>query len=203
MLTIQSLVARAYTTNVDQTATTALGVVFRLETMALFIGLGWGSATQTFVGQNLGAQNPTRARNSAWLAMAFNTVMMGALSLTYFSYGPAIVRFFASDPSVVEISQRYLRTVGPSYVGLGISIVLGSALQAAGRPQLTLFLDLLVLGGVLLPQALAITWTGSTLATLFWAIGSAYLAFAFVYTIAYHRAKFSETLGNESFVTER
>lgn len=48
MLVIHSLVARAYTTASDQSATTALGIVFRLETMALFVGLGWGSAAQTF-----------------------------------------------------------------------------------------------------------------------------------------------------------
>ena len=47
--------ARAFTTPDDQSATTALGIVFRLETMALFIAMGWGGAAQTFVGQNLGA----------------------------------------------------------------------------------------------------------------------------------------------------
>ena len=195
MLAVQSLVARAYTTAGDQTATTALGVVFRLETMALFIGLGWGSATQTFVGQNLGAQNPQRARRSAWLATGFNTLMMCLLSLLYFTYGHTIVRFFANDPTVVEISQQYLQTVGPSYVGLGIGIVLGAALQAAGRPQLTLLLDLLVLGGILIPQAIAVTMTRGTLSTVFWAIFVAYLAFAIVYTIAYYRARFQEGLG--------
>src|SRR6185295_13447722 len=55
MLVTHSLVARAFTTATDQSATTALGIVFRLETMALFVAMGWGSAAQTFVGQNLGA----------------------------------------------------------------------------------------------------------------------------------------------------
>ena len=62
MLLTHSLVARAFTTEQDQTASTALGIVFRLETMALFVGLGWGSAAQTFVGQNLGAGNLERAK---------------------------------------------------------------------------------------------------------------------------------------------
>jgi len=196
MLAIQSLVARAYTTSADQSATTALGVVFRLETMALFIGLGWGSATQTFVGQNLGASNQTRAKKSAWVAMWFNTIMMGLLSLTYFTYGPSIVRFFDSEPSVVSISQLYLRTVGPSYVGLGIGIVLGAALQAAGRPRLTLLLDLLVLGGVLLPQMLLVTLCRGALSSLFLAICSAYLAFALVYVFAYQKARFRAQLND-------
>src|SRR6185295_5731480 len=60
MLLVNSLVARFFTTHTDQTATTAMGLVFRLDTMALFIAMGWGSAAQTFVGQNLGAGHVVR-----------------------------------------------------------------------------------------------------------------------------------------------
>ena len=78
MLAVHALVARAFTTQTDQTATTALGIVFRLETMALFVGLGWGSAAQTFVGQNLGARRKHRAIRSGWLAALYNLVRDGA-----------------------------------------------------------------------------------------------------------------------------
>jgi putative MATE family efflux protein len=196
MLMIQALVARTYTTASDQTATTALGVVFRLETMALFIGLGWGSATQTFVGQNLGAEHPRRARRSAWIATGFNTLMMSLLAVSYVVYGHEIVRFFANDPAVVAISQSYLRTVGPSYVGLGVGIVLGAALQAAGRPQLTLIVDIAVLGGLLLPQALAITLNNGALSSVFWSIFIAYATFAIVYVVVFYNARFRDRLGS-------
>jgi putative MATE family efflux protein len=195
MLAIHSLVARAYTTSGDQSATTALGVVFRLETMALFIGLGWGSATQTFVGQNLGASNLRRAKRSAWLATLFNAGMMALLSVVYYSHGPAIVRFFDEEPVVVELSQKYMHIVGPSYVGLGVGIVLGAALQAAGRPRLTLVLDLLVLGAILLPPAIVITLQHGGISAIFWAISCAYFAFAAVYGIVFYRARFHKRLG--------
>jgi len=42
MLLVHSLVARTFTTETDQSATTALGIVFRLETMAFFVGLARG-----------------------------------------------------------------------------------------------------------------------------------------------------------------
>ncbi len=63
MLLTHALVARAFTSSSDQSATTALGIVFRFETMALFISIGWGSAVQTFVGQNLGASLEARAKH--------------------------------------------------------------------------------------------------------------------------------------------
>ena len=79
MLAVHALVARTFTTQTDQTATTALGIVFRLETMALFVGLGWGSAAQTFVGQNLGAGNEQRATMSGWAGAFYNLCAMTIL----------------------------------------------------------------------------------------------------------------------------
>jgi putative MATE family efflux protein len=111
MLAMHSLVARAYTTAENQTASTALGIVFRLETMALFVGLGWGSAAQTFVGQNLGANQPERAKTSGWYAAWYNAVMMALLALAYLAYGRKIVEFFDRDPSVVSIGDSYFSLV--------------------------------------------------------------------------------------------
>ncbi len=42
-LFVNSLVARYFTTQTDQSATTAMGLVFRLDTMAIFVAMGWGS----------------------------------------------------------------------------------------------------------------------------------------------------------------
>ena len=76
MLLTHALVARAFTTATDQSATTALGIVFRFETMALFISIGWGSAVQTFVGQNMGAAQLARAKHSGYWATLYNAIMM-------------------------------------------------------------------------------------------------------------------------------
>jgi putative MATE family efflux protein len=130
MLVVHSLVARAYTTAEDQSATTALGIVFRLETMALFVGLGWGSAAQTFVGLNLGAGKLERAKTSGWYAALYNALMMAALATAYRAWGPAIIGFFDERPEVLAIGLSYVNAVGWSYIGLGMGIVLGAAIRA-------------------------------------------------------------------------
>jgi Na+-driven multidrug efflux pump len=151
MLVIHSVVARAYTTAQSQAATTALGIVFRLETMALFVGLGWGSAAQTFVGQNLGAANPLRAKASGWYAALFNAAMMALLALAYQLWSKQIIGFFDPNPEVVAIGQSYVHWVAFSYIGLGIAIVLGAAIQGAGATRQTLLLDSLVVFAFQLP----------------------------------------------------
>src|SRR5678815_5194151 len=98
MLVTNSLVARAFTTTDDQSATTALGIVFRLETMALFVAMGWGSAAQTFVGQNIGARQEPRARASGRWAAVYDAVLMAAIAVAYQLAAEPIVTFFDADP---------------------------------------------------------------------------------------------------------
>ena len=191
MLVTHSLVARAFTTPTDQSATTALGIVFRLETMALFVGLGWGSAAQTFVGQNLGAQNRERAKRSGWYAALYNSAMMGAVALCYTLYGRNIVAFFDSDPRVLEPALSYFKWVGASYVGLGIGIVLGSAIQGAGATLRALLLDTLVIAGFQLPTSVLFVLSKSATYVGVWRIVAlTYFLFALVYVISYRRGRF-------------
>lgn len=190
MLMVQSLVARAYTTNTDQAATTALGVVFRLETMALFISLGWGSAAHTFVAQHLGAGKRERAHRSGWLAAAMNAIMMVALVAVYLGYDREIVQFFDRDPQVVVLALDYIRIVGISYIGLGLGIVLGSAMQGAGATKTTLLIDVVVLFGVLLPLAFGVVLSHGRLEQLWKVVAVGYASSAIVYAFAYQRRRY-------------
>lgn len=191
MLFTHALVARTFTTAQDQTATTALGIVFRLETMALFVGLGWGSAAQTFVGQNLGARNVGRAKGSGWYAAAFNALMMALLALVYRVFGAPIVALFDDDPTVVEMALSYVRWVGPSYVALGVGVVLGSAIQGAGATRQALRLDAIVVLLFQLPLSLlAVSSPSATQVGLWQTVALTYVAFALVHTYSYWRGKF-------------
>jgi putative MATE family efflux protein len=191
MLLTHALVARAFTTATDQRATTALGIVFRFETMALFISIGWGSAVQTFVGQNLGVSYVTRAKRSGYWAAMYNTVMMAALSLVYVAFAPHIVGFFDRDPQVLGIAQSYLAWVAPSYAALGIGIVLGSVMQGAGAPERALLLDACVLFFVQVPCSLLLLSSPTRSLVQVWlVVALSYVAFAVAIFTSYRRGGF-------------
>jgi putative MATE family efflux protein len=191
MLLTHALVARAFTTATNQSATTALGIVFRFETMALFISIGWGSAVQTFVGQNLGAGQITRAKQSGYWAALYNTAMMTVLSLIYVACAGAIVGFFDRDPQVLAIAQSYFAWVAPTYVALGIGIVLGSVMQGAGVPERALLLDVCVLLAVQLPaSALVYMAAKHTLTQVWLVVGTSYVALALTLVTSYRRGGF-------------
>ena len=117
MLVVHALVARTFTTQADQTATTALGIVFRLETMALFVGLGWGSAAQTFVAQNLGDRNEARAVRSGWLAAAYNLCAMAILLVVYRRFGLVDCALLRRGPRGARRGARLPRGRSPQLPG--------------------------------------------------------------------------------------
>ena len=191
MLLTHSLVARAFTTVADQRASTALGIVFRLETLALFIGMGWGSASQTFLAQNHGAGQPARALRSGWISAAYNVVMMALLALVFAFHGGTVVAFFDADPVVVSTAVGYLSVVAPSYVALGVGIVLGSAITGAGATRLTLLVDMTVVILFQLPlSVLAVTGSQAAPQRLWIVLAATSVMSALVYTVVYRRGRF-------------
>lgn len=192
MLLVNSLVARFFTTKDDQTATTAMGLVFRLDTMALFVAMGWGNAAQTFVGQNLGAKKDARAKKSGWIATAYDVVTNVLLILAIYAWGEAILRVFDDDAAPVSIALDYLRVVAPSYFALGAGIVLGNAMAGAGATRTTFAIDAFVIVAVQLPLCLVVVGPmGGSLGSLFRSVAATNVASAIAYALVYSRGRWA------------
>jgi putative MATE family efflux protein len=189
MLLLNSLVARFYTTEKSQDATTAIGLVFRLDTMALFIAMGWGSAAQTFVGQSLGAHKEQRATRSGWLTALYDGISNLGLIALITSYGAAILRVFDGDPAPLGIALDYLRIVAPTYLGLGVGIVLGNAMAGAGATRTTMWIDVAVIVGFQFPVSIGAAIAGVPMNTLFVIVGATNVVSAIVYAAVYGRGR--------------
>ena len=188
MLFVNSLVARFFTTQEDQTATTAMGLVFRLDTMALFVAMGWGTAAQTFVGQNLGAHNSTRAKQSGWVTVGYDAVTNVLLVAFVFAYGEAILRVFDDEAAPVALGLQYLHVVAPSYVALGVGIVLGNAMAGAGATRTTFAIDAVVILALQVPLGiLVIGVMHGSLKALFQCVAVVNVASAIAYAAIYAR----------------
>ncbi len=188
MLLVNSIVARAFTTEGDQTATTAMGLVFRLDTMALFVAMGWGSAAQTFVGQNMGAQKLARAARSGWITAGYDAVTSVLIAALVFAYGESLLRVFDDDTGPVKIALVYLQIVAPSYLGLGVGVVLGNAMAGAGATRTTFVIDVAVILGFQFPiSILAVALFHVPMEVLFRCVAATNIASAIVYAVVYAR----------------
>lgn len=190
MLFVNSIVARFFTNESDQTASTAMGLVFRLDTMALFVAMGWGTAAQTFVGQNLGAEKEDRAKKSGWITSVYDVVSNVLLVLAVYAYGEGFLRVFDPEQGPVAIALQYLHVVAPTYVALGIGIVLGNAMAGAGATRTTFAIDALVILAVQTPLCIVVAvLMGGSLRAIFQCVAVTNVVSAIAYGVVYARGK--------------
>ncbi|MBN1466001.1 MATE family efflux transporter [candidate division KSB1 bacterium] len=111
----------------------ALGLGHRIEGLSYYVAVGFSFAASILVGQNLGAHKPERAEKAVWLSVAYISIFLFFVSLVYFFFGAAIVRFFIDDPQAIKEGASYLRIIAIFEIFLGFEIVLEGAFSGAGN----------------------------------------------------------------------
>jgi putative MATE family efflux protein len=109
------------------------GIASRLEYLLIPLLFGFGTATVTMVGANVGAGQAQRARRVAWTGAAIGGGATGVIGLFAAVFPNAWTGLFSTDQVVLATSALYLRTVAPFYALFGAGYMLYFASQGAGR----------------------------------------------------------------------
>ncbi|MCL2842195.1 MAG: MATE family efflux transporter [Oscillospiraceae bacterium] len=113
-------------------ATAALGAGSRVTNMLVIPMLAIGNAASTITGQNLGANQPSRADQAVRWALVYTlgfAVLTTALTLLF----PArFIDLFTDNPEVVQIGVKYLTILAWCYIGHALHSGFNSAILAAG-----------------------------------------------------------------------
>lgn len=107
--------------------------------VATAFSAGFGAATTTFIGQNIGAKNPERVKRSFWYILAFNFLISGAIGAFTYLTGRFWLGLIVGMSSKAAIEFGMKRAL---YVSLFMFIhatnnTLSHSLQAFGYPFLT------------------------------------------------------------------
>lgn len=113
-------------------ALAALGVGHKIEGVSFMITIGFALAAQTVVGQNLGAGQPNRAREAAWLTARMATVPTVVLGLLFLVVPEQLASVFTADPAVIDAAALYLRAVAVSQLFIAFESVMEGSLAGAG-----------------------------------------------------------------------
>jgi Na+-driven multidrug efflux pump len=138
-------------------AVAAFGVGTRIESLALVVTMGLGSALTPFIGQNLGAGHHDRIIAALRLSVRFSIAWGLGMSLLLWLGSDAIAGLFSSDPPVQASLAAFLHLVPIGFAGAGTFMVVVSTLNALRRPLLGTVLNTGRLFVVVLPAA----WLGS------------------------------------------
>lgn len=162
-------------------AVAALGLGFRIDSLAFMPGMSVSIATVTMVGQNFGARHYHRLVSAWRTALIMVFAAMGGMGLIVFFLPEFFVGIFTKEGPVVAQTISYLRIVPLFYGFLGMGIVTASAFQGLGRGLPALVVNMFRLGLVGIPLAVFLTRVlGWGPEGIWWALAMSDFSFAIV-----------------------
>ena len=128
----------------------AYGLGNRLTSLVFLPALGLGRATNTIVGQNLGAGKPERAERAVKLAAKVGAgTMFGVAVLTVFFAEPAVGIFIGTGTEAaaetIRLGAEYLRVRAVEFAFIGVLQVVLGAYRGAGNTKTALAFSLVAL----------------------------------------------------------
>lgn len=99
-------------------------------------------AATTFVGQNLGKNQPERARRGVNISLLVAAASTCILMVPVMLFAPQISYFFKADPHVVEYATLFLRWLTPFYVLCCVNQVFVGALRGSGNSKAPMIITL-------------------------------------------------------------
>ena len=145
----------------------------RVATVAFVPAQGIAGAATSVVGQNLGAENPSRARRATWVSAAIAAVGLSVFGLVQWLLPVPIARVFVPDLSGTALvyTVLYLQILAYGYWALGAIYTVESGFNGAGKTKVSMVSTLIQYWLVRLPVAVVGAYVLELgVAAVFWAV---------------------------------
>ena len=110
------------------------GYTIAIRMFIFFLLPAWGmcNAAATLVGQNLGAKKPERSEAAVYKTGTYNMMYLGVIAALFIAFPDWLSRIFTSEPEVIAVSTRCLRTVALGNLCYAWGMVMAQAFNGAG-----------------------------------------------------------------------
>ncbi len=167
-------------------AIAAYGIGVRLMSVSWTVSGAVGQATATGVGQNLGANTPSRASEVVWKATAATMAILFAAAGLVVAFPAAAIGIFIDDPEVIAEGVVFLRIIAPFWAFFGGVMVIQGGFRGAGVTKVAMVLSLLSRWIFRIPVALVLAFgwaytiptTGLIVGGLEWGVRGLWWAYA-------------------------
>ena len=168
-------------------------ISIRIILFAILPAWGLSNAASTMVGQGLGAGDPVRAERAAWIACKMNLAFLGALSVLFIAFAPAIVSLFGGTAGASEVAVTGLRIVSIGFVFYAYGMVLTAAFNGAGAVWTPTILNFFCFWLWEIPLAWVLSVSGGLGPTgVFIAMTVSFSTLAVVSALLFRRGKWKE-----------
>lgn len=121
---------------------TAFGIGNNINSLVLMPAMGIGQALATVIGQNLGADNISRAKEALRSGIIISCTILFAGGLLLFSIAPTVVGLFTDDPLVLGQGVYYLKLISITIPLMGIFQAFIGTFQGAGKTQAVMWITM-------------------------------------------------------------
>lgn len=128
-------------------------IAIRIIVFTILPSWGMANAAATLVGQNLGANEPTRAETSVWRAAFFNFLFLVAVAIIFFVFAKPIISWFNNDPLAVATGVNCLRIVCLGYLFFAYGMVISQSFNGAGDTLTPTLMNLVCFWAIEIPLA--------------------------------------------------
>lgn len=191
-LTIQALLLR---TQSGSAAGAAHGIGVLVESLAFLPGNAFATTAGTFVSQNLGARNLTRAKDAALVSIgqAVLTMTLAGAAFGLLAAGLAQLMLPSSASDAVDLATRYLHLMAFIQPAVAVNLVLAGVLSSAGDTRTPRTVTFVTTGlRVLLAYALS-TFTGLGVMGVWLGVASTPIISMALLIAAYRRGNWAST----------
>jgi Na+-driven multidrug efflux pump len=121
-------------------AVAATGITIRLNTLLLYVLIGYGQGFQPFVGYNYGAKKYERVKEAIKLSIIWTTAFSVISTAAFSIWAEPLIKAFSKDPEVIRIGVDFIIAVGILRPLLGIQIIYLTLFQALGKSKQSVIL---------------------------------------------------------------
>jgi Na+-driven multidrug efflux pump len=112
---------------------TAFAIGNRISSLIMMPAMGIGNALATIVGQNLGADNVSRAKLAVRNSTIMSTIFLVVGGLIMLPFVQQIVKAFSTDPEVIKNGTEYLTMIIYGIPLMGFFQILVGTFQGSGH----------------------------------------------------------------------
>lgn len=116
-------------------AVAATGITIRLNTLLLYVLIGYGQGFQPVVGYNYGAKEYGRVREAIKISLIWTTAFSIISTIVFDVCAEPLIRAFSRDPEVIKVGVDFIIAVGILRPLLGLQIVYLTLFQALGKSR--------------------------------------------------------------------
>ncbi len=153
LFSMSAIVVQGLTNSLGTAVIAANVAVMRVDGFAMMPNFTFGTASTTYVGQNIGAQRIDRVKQGIRDLMKLALITAGVLVACILLFGHHLMGLFTETEDVIEIGLRGLRWLALGYIAFAVSQVLQGAMRGAGETMIPMWISIVTTIAVRLPLA--------------------------------------------------